>query len=79
MPRPPSHLAPPHLPTHLRTLPPTYAPTHHPPTSPPLCASVLQDNIKEDELLPYIEQVLQLPLYDKDMGRTQGGAVPPAQ
>lgn len=39
----------------------------------------IEDNIKEDELLPYIEQVLQLPLYDKDTGRTQGRAVPPPQ
>ena len=32
---------------------------------------LLQDNIKEDELLPYIQQVLQLPLYDRDTGRVQ--------
>ena len=31
-----------------------------------------QDNIKEEELLQYIEQVLRLPLYDRDTGRTNG-------
>jgi hypothetical protein len=29
----------------------------------------LQDNIKEEQLLQYIDQVLQLPLYDRDAGR----------
>ncbi|PSC72146.1 mRNA-capping enzyme isoform X1 [Micractinium conductrix] len=32
----------------------------------------IEDNIKEEELLQYIEQVLRLPLYDRDTGRTNG-------
>jgi hypothetical protein len=35
------------------------------------CLSRLQDNIKEEQLLQYIDQVLQLPLYDRDAGRQQ--------
>lgn len=46
---------------HPATMTPFIAPSHPPP----------QDNIKEDELLPYIQEVLQLPLYDRDTGRAQ--------
>lgn len=43
----------------------------------PLCP-IPQDNIKEDELLEYIDGVLQLPLYDRDTGRAHGAqALPP--
>lgn len=38
----------------------------------PRCAPLpSQDNIKEAELLAYIQQVLELPLYDRDTGRVR--------
>jgi NAD(P)H-dependent FMN reductase len=37
-----------------------------------LPASLLQDNIQEEELLQYIEDALKLPLYDQDTGRIPG-------